>query len=255
VIPHGAAEHAILAVAGVATGFLNMIAGGGSLISLPVLMLLGLPADVANGTNRLAIVSQSFAGTTAFQRLGRYDRRGVTWVLTASAAGAATGAFAATLVPPGALRVVLLVVMIAMSITILVTPRAIGAAAPDEAPRWETHRAAGAAGLFAAGLYGGFIQAGVGFLLMAVLGGILHYDVLGTAALKTLSTLVFGALALAIFAAAGMVDWPIAALLAAYTTVGALAGVRMAQRAPHRLLRAIAFGAAVAVSLSALLLG
>lgn len=252
-IPHGAAEHAILAGAGLATGFLNMVAGGGSLISLPVLMLLGLPADVANGTNRLAIVSQSLAGTTAFQRLGRYDRRGVAWVLTASAAGAAAGAFAATLVPAAALRIVLLVVMIAMSLTILVSPSAIGVAADDSTPRWETHRAAGAAGLFAAGLYGGFIQAGVGFLLMAVLGGILRYDVLGTAALKTLSTLVFSAIALAIFAAAHLVDWPIAALLAAYTTVGALAGVRVAQRAPHRILRVVAFTAALAVAVAALL--
>jgi uncharacterized membrane protein YfcA len=216
-------------------------------------MLLGLPADVANGTNRLAIVSQSLAGTTAFQRLGRYDRRGVAWVLTASAAGAAAGATVATLVPAAALRVVLLVVMIAMSVTILVSPSAIGVAGEGAAPRWETHRAAGAAGLFAAGLYGGLIQAGVGFLLMAVLGGVLRYDVLGTAALKTLSTLVFSAIALAIFAAAHLVDWPIAGLLAVYTTVGALAGVRVAQRAPHRLLRGVAFVAAIAVAVAALL--
>lgn len=248
----GAAEHAILAGAGIATGFLNMVAGGGSLISLPVLMLLGLPADVANGTNRLAIASQSLAGTTAFQRLGRYDRRGVAWVLAASVSGAAAGAFAATLVPASALRVVLLAVMIAMSVTILVTPSAIGVAADGATPRWDTHRAAGVAGLFTAGLYGGFIQAGVGFLLMAVLGAVLRYDVLGTAALKTLSTLVYAAVALAIFAAAGLVDWPVAALLAVYATIGALAGVRVAQRAPHRLLRAVAFLAALAVAVAAL---
>lgn len=252
-IPVGVAEHAALAAAGLAAGFLNIVAGGGSIITLPVLMMLGLPADVANGTNRLAIVSQSTTGTAAFQWLGRLDGRGVVWVIATSTVGAAGGALAATQLPAAVLRIVLLVAMAAMSLLILVMPQAIGARLDAGAePRWATHRAAGILSLFAAGLYGGFIQVGVGFLLMATLGGLLRYDVVATAALKTVATLVFSAVALAIFAAADLVEWPIAGLLAVYTAVGALAGVRLAARAPHGLLRVLAFATAVATTIAAI---
>ena len=246
---------AALAAAGVGAGFLNTVAGGGSLLTLPALMLLGLPANLANGTNRLSIVSASLTGAVSLERDHHIDRRGVWPAVAASAVGSALGALFATWVPAAALKTVLLGALLVMATLILINPRAIGAPRGQGEPRWDTHRAAGLAGILLAGLYGGFIQAGVGFVLLAVLGGILHYDVLGAAALKLVCTLVFGAVALVVFAWAGQVVWATAALLACYTAVGALLGVRLAKRAPHRLLRVIAFACVVATSIGAWLKG
>ncbi len=244
-----------LAAAGISAGFLNTVAGGGSLITLPVLMLTGLPADVANGTNRLSIVTQSLTSAASLQRLGELDRRALAPALAASITGALLGAVFATQVPEQFLRLVLLGALVLMATLILVFPQAIGVPAGTGEPRWDTRRAAGLAGLFAAGLYGGFIQAGVGFLLLAVLGGILRYDVLGATALKSVCTLIYGSVALAVFAAAGDVVWTVAAPLAVYTVMGSLLGVKLARRAPHKVLRAIVFTGVVATSVGALLRG
>ncbi|HWM86124.1 MAG TPA: sulfite exporter TauE/SafE family protein [Kofleriaceae bacterium] len=252
---NGPLAHAALAAAGISAGFINTVAGGGSLLTLPVLMLLGLPPDVANGTNRLSIVTQSLTGAAVLERLGQLDRRGLVPVIVASALGSLGGALLATRVPNEILRIVLLVALVLMATLILIEPRAIGAPAGTGEPLWATRRAAGFIGLFAAGLYGGFIQAGVGFLILAVLGGILHYDVLGAAALKAICTLVYGLVAVAVFAAVDDVVWSIAAPLAVYTAIGSLLGIKLARRAPHLVLRIIAFVMVVATSVGALIRG
>jgi uncharacterized membrane protein YfcA len=107
--------------------------------------------------------------------------------------------------------------------------------------------------LFGAGLYGGFVQAGVGFVLLAVLGGVLRYDIVRANALKLVCTLVFGSVALGVFAVAGQVEWKLAALLAVYTVIGSQLGVRFALRARHDIIRWIMFAAVVATCVAAML--
>ena len=241
--------HAALCVAGIAAGFVNVTAGGGSLLTLPVLMLLGLPADVANGTNRLSIVSQGISGVVGFHRGQALDRRSVIRVLAPTALGSLAGALLAAHVPVRALEVVLLGTMVATAALIALAP-GLFAAPRDSEPRWD-RRFAGFLGLLAAGLYGGFVQAGVGFVLLGVLGGVLRYDVVRANALKMVSTLVFGAVALAVFTAAGQIDWLLAGLLAAYTAAGSQLGVRFALRAPPGVVRWIIFVAVLATCTAA----
>ena len=64
----------LLLATGVVSGFINTLAGGGSMLTLPVLMISGMPADIANGTNRLAVLAQSATGAFEFNRVGRLDR-------------------------------------------------------------------------------------------------------------------------------------------------------------------------------------
>ena len=123
----------------------------------------------------------------------------------------------------------------------------------DGEPRWHGRRVAGYAGLFAAGVYGGFVQAGVGFLLLAALGGIVRYDLVRANALKIVCTVGFGGVALIVFAAAGKVAWLPAAVLAAGSVVGSLAGVRFALRSPPAVLRWIVFTCVVASCVAAYL--
>lgn len=246
--------HAALVIAGIASGFLNTMAGGGSMLTLPALMLLGLPADVANGTNRLSVVSQSLSGVIGFDRGGALDRGSIVRVLAPTVLGSFAGAFAASRVPPDTLKIVLLSTMIAVAALMALAPRLM--AAPQESqPRWDRRRVAGFAGLFVAGLYGGFVQAGVGFVLLGVLGGILRYDVVRANALKLVCTLVFGAVALGVFALADQVDWLLAVLLAVYTVIGSQLGVRFALHVRPGVLRWIIFACVVATCVAAWLKG
>jgi hypothetical protein len=246
--------HIGLAAAGIGAGFVNTMAGGGSMLTLPALMLLGLPADQANGTNRLSVVSQSLTGALAYRKAGKLDEQAIAPMLIPAIAGALAGAAVASQVPEGVLKIVLLSTMIAMAVITLVFPAAIGAGEGGE-PRRLSRSPAGIAGMVGAGLYAGFIQAGVGFILIAVIGGVLRYDIVAANALKLICTLVFGIVALAVFAVAGQVVWLTALLLAVYTTAGAQLGVRFALRVPARVIRWIVFVAVIASCVAAYLKG
>lgn len=241
-----------IVAAGIVGGFFNTVAGGGSLLTLPALMLAGLPADVANGTNRLAIVGQATLGAAAFAREGHLDRATALGVLVPTVTGAAVGALVASQVPEAILRVVLLLVLVGMAALLAFVPGAV-TAEPGERPRSPRERPLGGLALFGAGMYGGFVQAGVGFLLLAVLGGALRHELVGANALKLVCTAVLSVVALAVFALAGQVAWVPGLLLAAATTVGSRLGVGFATRVPAVVLRRILLVAVLASCGAALL--
>lgn len=228
-------------VAGVAAGVLNMMAGGGSMFTLPVLMLLGLPASAANATNRVAVFTQSVSGVWAYRRSGQLDQAAVLPILGPTAAGALVGSLLASRLPESLLKPILLGTMIAMATLLLLRPKTI--TAPIGAETKSALSPGGVVGLFIAGLYGGFIQAGVGFILLSVLGGVLRYDLVRANALKMVCTAVFGAVALVVFIQAGQVIWVPGLILAAATLVGSLIGVKIATRIPQAAIRWVVFGA------------
>ena len=240
---------AVLAAAGVLATIFNVIAGGGGMIVLPALMALGLPADVANGTYRLGVVTQSIAGTAAFKREGKLETGSVVPILIPTTVGAAAGALLATWVPRDQLKPIMLVTMIVMAALIVfrkqtLIPPGGPSLTPTEAPRSYV-------GLFLAGVYGGFIQAGVGFLLLGVLVGTLRHDLIRANALKLVVTLAFGMVALGIFAWAGLVSWTPAVVLAAASIVGARLGVRLILKVPADGLRWFVFACVVATCIVA----
>jgi uncharacterized protein len=246
--------HLALAGAGIVAGFLNTLAGGGSLLTLPALMLLGLPADLANGTNRLSVLSQSAAGMLGFRSHGKLDSGALVPVVTPTVIGAAIGAATAAHVPAPVLKYVLLGSMMTMAVVITAFPGLITAPVDSE-PRFASRRLAATLGLFAVGLYGGFVQAGVGFLLLGVLCGVIRYDLVRANALKLACVAVYGIVALAIYAWAGQVSWLIGALLAVYTIIGAKIAVRFALRANQRGLRWLVLVCVLATCVAALLKG
>lgn len=242
----------VLVVAGVAAGFLNTMAGGGSMLALPVLMLLGLPADVANGTNRLSVVTQATSGLLAFRRQGKLDERGIVPAVLPTLLGAIAGAISAASIPAALLEYVLLGTMMTMAVLMTLFPSVV--LAPPDAPAAQgTRRLVGRVGLFVAGLYGGFIQAGVGFLLLGALSGVLRYDLVRANALKLACSSIFSVAALVVFVIAGQVAWVPAAVLAVATVVGSLLGVRFAIRVPHAVLRYIVLACVIATCVAALI--
>ena len=240
---------AILAAAGVLATMINVIAGGGGMIVMPALMALGLPADVANGTYRLAVVTQSLSGTAALRRHGKLDNSAIVPILIPTILGAVIGALLATWIPRETLKPVMLITMILMAALIAfrketLVPREGPPLRPKDAPR-------SIAGLFLSGVYAGFIQAGVGFLLLAVLVGTLRHDLVHANALKLVVTLAFGVVALAIFTWAGLVSWTPAIVLAVASIFGARLGVRVMLKVPAEGLRWFVFVCVIATSIVA----
>ena len=250
--PERLALYALLVLAGVGSGFISTVAGGGSLLTLPALMLLGLPPHVANGSNRLAMVTQSLSGVAAYRKKGALDDRGVLPVVVPTVLGACVGALGAAYAPQWILQPVLLSAMVGMALLMLAR-KTLFTPPNDEAELGLRDRPLAAVGLFAAGLYGGFVQAGVGFVLLGVLGGLLRRSLVRANALKLACTSIFSVAALAVFVAAGQVAWVPAVVLAVATVAGSQLGVRFAVKTQPRTLRLIVL-AAVLASVIAILL-
>jgi uncharacterized membrane protein YfcA len=214
----------LLASGGIAAGFLNTVAGGGGVISVPILTGIVGPT-VANGSLRLGILLQSIAGVAGWQR-----GRAIPWPATLrlvapTVGGAGTGAWLATLASAGFMRAAFVAAIVLVAVSVLVQPsRWVSTAEPRLREPWRTLVFAGI------GLYGGFVQVGVGLpLLVALVPGLGLGLVRGNAA-KTFLILCTTPLTLALFALAGQVDWAAGSVLGAGSMVGALVASHLALR-------------------------
>ncbi len=227
--------YALLLAAGLAAGIINVIAGGGSFITLPVLIFLGLPPSLANGTNRLGIVVQDLAAVWSFDREGVLDWKAAAFSAGPATLGAGLGALLAVEMSDALFLDILPWLMVVLSLGSLWTPRA-----PETERPWGSlgSRAgiASTCGFFLAGVYGGFIQAGVGFLFLAMTT-VLGLDLVRGNAIKVLSILPLAGVALAIFAFHGKVDWLLGSLLAVGFLAGGLLGARLTVLKGHRWVR------------------
>ena len=242
----------VLAAAGILGGFVNTLAGGGSMITVPALMLLGMPADHANGTNRVGILLQSLTGIRGFNRSGKLEKGAILPMLIPTVSGAALGAISTTWFHPDVLKPVLLGAMIAIALVMLTFPDVV---TPPEGTRTYSlrERPSGFLMLFGAGIYGGFVQAGVGFILIAALAAGLRYDLVRTNALKVVCTALFSVVSLAVFIFTGQVEWVSGIILAVGMTVGAILSVRFAISVDQRLIKWILFVMVCLTSVSVLL--
>jgi len=241
---------ALLVIAGIAAGFINTIAGGGSIFTLPVLILLGMPADVANGTNRIGVLMQAAAAVRGFDRHNMLDRGAIVPIVAPTIVGSLLGSIIASIIPGDILKPVLLGTMMAMTLLIVLKPGTIPF--PEEAILTPSQRPAAVAWLFLAGVYGGFVQAGVGFILLTALAGVLRYDLLRANALKMMCTLVFTCVALAVFIIQGQVRWLPGLILGVSSIIGVQLSVRFAISAQQRTLKWILLVMAILVCVAAL---
>jgi len=229
-----------LIAAGVIAGFINTLAGGGSMLTLPALMMLGMPADVANATNRVGVLLQSVEGVRGFHANDRLESRAIGPILIPTMLGALVGSLAASYLPVFVLKPVLLGSMIIIAVVTLFKPAVI-APPVGTIPFKLSERPMAFAGLFLAGVYGGFVQAGVGFMLIAALAGGLRYDLVRTNALKMVCTAIFSAVALGVFLARDQVLWLPGLVLAVGMVAGASLSVRFAISVSQNTLKWILF--------------
>jgi uncharacterized membrane protein YfcA len=242
-------HYPLLAVVGLVAGFQNVMAGGGSLLTLPVMIFLGLSPAEANGTNRVALLTQSVTAVVDFRRQGFSDwRRSLTLALC-TVPGAVAGAVAAVKIDPVWFKRFLALVMIGVLVLVLRKPRTPAEVEVDESGRRDLVLAHLA--MLGVGFYGGFIQAGVGFILMAILRGLLRLDLVRVNMHKVFVVGVYMLPSLAVFALLDQVLWVAGLVLAVGNGTGAFIATRLQVKkgeGPVRVVFAIAI-VAMAVKL------
>lgn len=214
-------SYLILFAAGCVAGTLNVVAGGGSFLTLPVLIFLGLRPIVANGTNRVAVLTQNVGAVWSFHQHGVMDWRSLLWAALPAALGAWLGAQAAHLIEDETFKDILAFLMVAVTLWTLWDPLQGKLGSAGNRPWWMT-----AASFLVVGVYSGFVQAGVGFLILAAttLSGL---DLVKGNAVKVMVILATMVISLWVFASQGNVDWLLGFVLGAGNLVGGLVGVRL----------------------------
>jgi uncharacterized membrane protein YfcA len=231
--------------AGFMAGFINTFAGSGSLITLPMLIFLGLPANIANGTNRVAILLQNIVGVSSYRQQKVLDTRGGLILGMPAVLGAIVGAQIAVDLDAEVMRRVIGGLMVFMLFVILVKPSRwlVGRSEMTRRPGVMQHLI-----FFAIGAYGGFIQAGVGIFLLAglVLGA--GYDLVRANAVKLLIVLCFTPFALAVFVIGDQVQWGIGLILGIGNMLGAWVASRMAVKRGVRFVRFVLIAVVIAAA-------
>jgi uncharacterized membrane protein YfcA len=245
----------VLLVVGCVAGFLNVLAGGGSLLTMPVMVFLGMPGQAANGTNRVAILVQSISATCGFLRQGFSDFRLSLSLAACALPGTIVGAFLGTQLGGVWFNRVLAGVMLAVMGLMLSKGRKRrgddkieppGAEAgdvaeePDAMVRPSRRRLVAAHLLMVlVGFYGGIIQAGVGFVIMAVLHRVLRLDLVRVNMHKVFIIGVYTPVALGVFACHGDVIWAAGLSLAVGNAIGGWIGSVFAVKKGERLIRIV----------------
>jgi uncharacterized protein len=242
---------ALLAAAGLAAGAINTVAGGGSLVSFPALLVAGYPALTANVTNLLAVTPGYLGGTLGY----RAELAGQGHRVRRLGAVAALGSLAGTVIlltaPASAFdAVVPFLVLLAVAL-LVAQPRLVRARrARDDGPPDERGLLLPGV-IFAGGVYGGYFGAGLGIMLLALMAILIEEDLQRLNAVKGVLSLVVSVAAALVLGIWGPVDWPACAVIAVASLVGGRLGAGIARRMSPVLLRGVvaAYGTVVAVIL------
>jgi len=216
----------VLFAGGILAGFVNTLAGGGSIITLSLLMFFGLDANVANGTNRLAIIFQGLTSSETFRAHKMLDLNKGRLPVFAATAGSLAGAWVAVDLNREVIEKAIAFVMIAMLFFLFYKPSHWLKGNPLR--YGQPHGIADIALYALIGFYGGFIQVGIGYLLLAGLVLRSGYDLVKANALKVFITFVYSPFAFMIFVWNNQVDWAFGGVLAAGAALGAWVASRMA---------------------------
>jgi len=228
-------EIVVLIFAGLLVGFINTLAGGGSVVSLSVLMVLGLPAPVANGTNRIAIAIQNIVAVSSFKQQKVLDTKKGIWLAIPAVVGSVIGAWIAADINEEVFEKAIAVVMLMMLVFIVYKPQKWIKERTDLVERkvsiWQVLL------FFLIGVYGGFIQVGVGYFLLAglVLGA--GYELVKANAIKVLIILLYSPFAIFVFFWNGQINWAYGLIMAVGNVVGALIASRMAVKKGAKFVR------------------
>jgi hypothetical protein len=226
----------LLISAGIIAGTLNVLAGGGSLLTLPILIFLGLPASVANGTNRIAIFFQNIFAIRGFHKHGVFPLKTALICTAPALIGSYIGASFAVTIDDALFNKILALIMVGVMLLTALDPARNYAA--EEIRTTPLRLTILLVTFFGVGLYGGFVQAGVGFLVIS--GLLVHgLDLVRINAIKVIVIFAFTVIALAVFIAHGEINYTLGIALAIGNSIGGSIGTRLAVRKGHTWIKRI----------------
>lgn len=238
--------YAAIAAIGVLTGAINTLAGSGSFITLPILIFFGLDPTLANGTNRVGVLSQSAWGAYSLQQHAKLDLNHAAWLLIPAVAGAIIGALLAVDINEQTMNTFIGVLMVVMLGVVLLNPKQW---LREKTEAINQHKSPLLLFIFfLIGIYGGFIQAGVGVFMLIALVSLGKYTLNHSNTIKLIVTLALTVPAIGIFIYNGEVHWQVGIVLAISQSLGAVGAARFAAYFPganhwvRRLLIAIMVG-------------
>ncbi len=225
-------EVLILFGVGLLAGAINVMAGGGSSLTLPALIFMGLDSAAANGTNRIGILLQGMFSTLSYrkEKVSEIEKSIKLSLLTLP--GAVLGALLALKISNEWFDRILGIVMIGIIVSMLIPQSRLEISTGGERKSWLIYPV-----MFAIGFYGGFIQVGVGFLIMAALYHLLRIDLIRVNMHKVFITMIYTVPTLLIFIWSGNVDWLFGLSLAAGTSIGGWWAVRFSIKGGERFIR------------------
>ncbi|NQZ45807.1 MAG: sulfite exporter TauE/SafE family protein [Flavobacteriaceae bacterium] len=218
-------HYPLLVVVGFVVGFINTLAGGASLLSLPTLIFLGLPPAVANGTNRVAIVVQTAMGVAGFKSKGVSTFPFNLYLGISALIGAIIGAQLAVDIKGETFNRILACIMIAVVLLIVFKPK-INVAELQERLTGK-YLWLGIVAFFFIGIYGGFINAGIGFVIILFLHFVNRMDLVRVNATKVAVVFIYTLAALLVFILNDKINWKVGLVLALGNGTGAWVSSRV----------------------------
>lgn len=218
-------EYVLLIVGGFAAGIINTLAGNGSAITLSLLIFTGLPADVANATNRIGATAQTLTAIGSLRRTPRtrFLMRDGLWFLIPSIVGSVIGALFAVEVDPDTLRTIIGFVMLGLLFTMVTNPKKW---ARQTNPAKSHKTVLNWILIFGIAVYGGFLQMGIGIMLLSVLVLVAQYSLRDANIVKLMISVTFVVPAFLVFVYSGDIDWLSGSMLAIGQSIGAFIGAR-----------------------------
>lgn len=211
-------EIVLLVLIGFIAGSVNTIAGGGSLLTLPILIFLGLPPNIANGTNRIAIFFQNIFTTAGFKSKGIVTFPFSIYIGISALLGSIVGAQIAVDIKGETFNKILAIIMVLVVAYMVL--RSKSKRIVDIERSSGKHLWLSVFLFFFVGIYGGFIQAGVGFIILLVLSSVNNFSLVKSNAVKVTVVLIYTVAAVAIFAYNDKINWKIGLILAVGNAAG-----------------------------------
>lgn len=231
---------ALLAFGGVVAGTVNSIAGGGTLLTVPLLVLAGVPGNAANGSNRLGVITSSAAAALEFRRKGVRDSKTLLSVLGPIIAGSLLGSLVVSQLSDTAFERFFAILMV--PILILSVRKPVIREDREGWPLWLTILV-----FFGIGIYGGAFQAGIGLLVIVALSRA-GLDLVTANSVKVLVTLAVSVVALPVFISQGFFELAPALTLAAGFALGGALGANVSVRGGEKVIRPVMIAAVLALS-------
>ena len=234
----------LLLTVGIVAGFVNVMAGGGSAIALPILILMGLDSTLANGTNRVAIFIQNIFAIGGFRQQKFHQFNISIKMAICTLPGALIGAWVAVKIDDEWFQRILAIVMVGIVISMLL-PRSKGKAHSEPS---KVKIGFGYLAMFGVGFYGGFIQVGVGFILMATMFHLFQMNLVHINMHKVFVIFIYTIPALAIFIYSGNVNWILGISLAIGSAIGGLIASYVTVKGGEKVIRWVLIGAILFMS-------